>query len=75
MKQQVTQIASNIMHAKLMQSACTYESWLVMQVATNTLHRKTSTLKTWSKNNQKDKVQENWDEENKCTKQLQNFRI
>lgn len=28
-----------------------------MQVATNTLHRKTSTLKTWNKNNQKDKVQ------------------
>lgn len=44
MKQQATQIASNIVHVTPMQSAHTYESWLTMQVATNTLHKKTLTL-------------------------------
>ncbi len=54
MKQQAMQIASNIVHVTLMQSAHAYESWLAMQVAANTLHKKTLTLKTWNKKQSKE---------------------
>ncbi len=51
---------------------CTHLWIMTCNASCNQTHyiEKTLTLKTWNKNNKKDKVQENWDEENKCTKQL-----
>jgi hypothetical protein len=64
MKKQVTQIASIVMHVTQVHNA--HDSWIITQVATNTLHKNIWTFE--NKEQTTNKLQENWDEEHKCTK-------